>query len=155
MDPITSATEQAMLERLERRRAELRESMSTLEHALASPVAADPSRWTDRVQVALIGLSADLRQHVDVTEGPEGLYQDLMASAPRLAGEIDHLTGEHTVLRKAVDGLLAEVRAPDSEQDVARIRDLGTELLATLSRHRQRGGDLVYEAYEVDIGGDA
>ncbi|HSE09096.1 MAG TPA: hypothetical protein VLB29_10550 [Nocardioidaceae bacterium] len=154
MDPIWSGTEQAMLERLGRRRAELKDSMSSLEHALASPAAGDASRWTDRVQVALIGLSADLRQHVDVTEGPEGLYHDLMQTAPRLAGEVDHLTGEHTVLRKAVDGLLTEVRSPQAEQDVARLRDLGTELLATLSRHRQRGADLVYEAYEVDIGGD-
>jgi hypothetical protein len=37
---------------------------------------------------------------------------------------------------------------------VAKLRALGTELVATLARHRQRGADLVYEAYEFDIGGD-
>ena len=108
----------------------------------------------DRVQVALVELSADLRQHVAITEGPDGLYQDVLETAPRLAGVVDHLTGEHTVLRKAVDGLLAEVRTPEDDLDVAKLRDLGTELVATLARHRQRGADLVYEAYEFDIGGD-
>jgi hypothetical protein len=29
------------------------------------------------------------------------------------------------------------------------------ELLGQLSRHRQRGVDLVYDAYDVDIGGQA
>ena len=28
-----------------------------------------------------------------------------------------------------------------------------TALLAALARHRQRGADLVYEAYAVDLGG--
>ncbi len=39
-------------------------------------------------------------------------------------------------------------------EDVAALRDLGTSLLGRLVRHRQRGSDLVYEAYEFDIGGD-
>ena len=38
--------------------------------------------------------------------------------------------------------------------DVTRIRELGTRLLGALVRHRQRGADLVYEAYQVDIGGE-
>jgi hypothetical protein len=154
MDPTSLTTDQEMLERLRRRRGELRESMAALEQALAGPAAGDPVRWADRVQVALVELSADLRQHVAITEGPDGLYHDVLETSPRLAGEVDHLTGQHTVLRKAVDGLLAEVRTPEDDLDVVTLRDLGTELVATLARHRQRGADLVYEAYEFDIGGD-
>jgi hypothetical protein len=37
---------------------------------------------------------------------------------------------------------------------VEAIRDLGTTLLGHLARHRQRGADLVYEAYQADIGGE-
>jgi hypothetical protein len=37
---------------------------------------------------------------------------------------------------------------------VDKIRDLGTLLLGVLVRHRQRGSDLVYEAYELDLGGE-
>ncbi len=37
---------------------------------------------------------------------------------------------------------------------VDEIRRCGGELLRALSRHRQRGADLVYDAYETDIGGE-
>ena len=30
-----------------------------------------------------------------------------------------------------------------------------SKLLGQLTRHRQRGADLIYEAYQVDIGGTA
>ena len=47
---------------------------------------------------------------------------------------------------------------PETEQDayVVWAEDLRVELtalLAALARHRQRGADLVYEAYAVDLGG--
>jgi hypothetical protein len=38
--------------------------------------------------------------------------------------------------------------------DADAVRDLGTALLASLSRHRQHGSDLIYEAYAVGIGGE-
>jgi hypothetical protein len=34
------------------------------------------------------------------------------------------------------------------------LRGWTSDLLHELSRHRQRGADLVYEAYETDIGGE-
>ena len=37
--------------------------------------------------------------------------------------------------------------------DVDEVRDGGTALIAALVRHRQRGSDLMYEGYTVDIGG--
>ena len=53
-----------------------------------------------------------------------------------------------------VDNLLARVTAPDVIEDVARVRGLGTALLGRLVRHRQRGSDLIFEAYQFDIGGE-
>ena len=37
--------------------------------------------------------------------------------------------------------------------EVAAHREAATRLLDRLARHRQRGSDLIYEAYAVDIGG--
>lgn len=37
--------------------------------------------------------------------------------------------------------------------DLAAHRDEITTLIHRLVKHRQRGSDLIYEAYEVDIGG--
>jgi hypothetical protein len=53
-----------------------------------------------------------------------------------------------------LEGLLSLMRLALDGDEVTRARELGTELLGSIVRHRQRGADLVYEAYEVDIGGD-
>ena len=85
MEPNPSASDQAFLEELRRHRAELRESMSALEDALAAPATTDQTRWAQRVHVALVELSGDFRQHIDITEGPDGLYRDLLETSPRLS----------------------------------------------------------------------
>jgi len=154
MEPNSSASDQAFLEELRRHRAELRESMSALEGALAAPATADQVRWAQRVQVALVELAGDFREHIDITEGPNGLYRDLLKTSPRLSDAVASLKREHVLIRGLVDELLARVTAPDVIEDVERVRDLGTALLGRLVRHRQRGSDLLFEAYEFDIGGE-
>ncbi len=152
MEANSSTTDQAFLEELRRHRAELRESMSALEDALAAPTAADRTRWAARVHVALVELAGDFRTHVDITEAPNGLYHDLLRSSPRLSEAVAGLIKEHVLIRDQVDDLLARATAPDG--DLESVRDLGTSLLGQLVRHRQRGSDLVFEAYEFDIGGE-
>ena len=154
MEQNSSTSDQAFLEELRRHRAELRESMSALEDALAAPATADHVRWAERVQAALVELSGDIREHIENTEGPGGLYRDLLETSPRLSDAVLSLTDEHALICRQVDDLLARVTAPDAIRGVDRIRDLGTTLLGRLVRHRQRGSDLVFEAYEFDIGGE-
>lgn len=151
----SSASDRARLEAIRRQRAELRESMSALELALAgaAPAPSGQGRWAERVNVALVELSADIREHVDLTEGPDGLYVDILETAPRLSGAVARLTKEHAQISDLVDDLLARQAALASE-DVDQVRGLGTSLLGLLVSHRQRGSDLVYEAYEFDVGGE-
>ncbi len=154
MEPSSSAPEQAVLQSLRRHRAELRESMSALEQALAAPAPIDPARWAQRVHVALVELSADFREHIDITEGPDGLYREVLATAPRMSGAVAQLTREHVLTTNLIDELLARVSTPEPGEDVESVRALGTALLGRLVRHRQRGSDLVYETFEFDIGGE-
>lgn len=154
MEPSPPKPEQAFVDALRRRRAELRESISALELALASPAPEDHARWAERVHVALVELSADFREHINITEGPEGLYHELLQTVPRLSGGIARLTREHAVITGLLDDLLDKVSPPTANQEVEDVRDLGTALLGRLLRHRQRGSDLVYEAFQIDIGGE-
>jgi hypothetical protein len=80
------------------------------------------------------------------------LYVDILATAPRLSDAVARLIREHARITDLVDDLLARL-TPESH-DVDEVRDLGTTLLALLVSHRQRGSDLVYEAYEFDVGGE-
>ena len=163
MEPRSSTPEQPFWDALRRRRAELRESMSALEHALAAPARGGHAGWAQRVQAALVELSGDFREHVRITEGPDGLYRELLRRSPRLSEGVARLTREHTQINDRIEKLLALVTSaeqggtgPDAgrEDAVDRVRTLGTTLLGRLVRHRQRGSDLVYEAYDVDIGGE-
>ena len=153
MGRSTSTPDQALLEALRRQRAELRQSMSALELALARPVPGRRMPWAERVHVALVEMSADLREHIDVTEGDSGLYVDILATAPRLSGAVARLTREHTQISDLVEDLLARTSSPEREP-VDEVRALCTTLLGLLVSHRQRGSDLVYEAYEFDVGGE-
>jgi hypothetical protein len=152
MDPMPTPAQ--VLETLRRRRAELRESMNAVEQALAAPAPGRLEAWAERVHVALVELSADFREHIDVTEGPDGLYRGVLTTAPRLSNVVADLTREHAEIVRLVDTLMACVSGPGVTEGAAQARDLGTALLERLIRHRQRGSDLVYEAYESDIGGE-
>jgi hypothetical protein len=154
MEQDSIASDRALLAELRQHRAELRESMSALEDALAAPASRDRGRWAQRVHVALVELTGDFREHVDITEGADGFYRDLLDVAPRLSGAVESLMREHGVISARLEKLMDRVTAPDGVEDVDRVRGPGTALLGRLVRHRQRGADLVFEAYDFDIGGE-
>ncbi|HET6212179.1 MAG TPA: hypothetical protein VFE14_04820 [Micromonosporaceae bacterium] len=131
-----------------RHRAELLQTIQAFEAALAVP-ARDP-RWRERVIDRLRGLSEAFGEHVVLTEGPDGLYAELLDHAPRLTRGVRVLIREHAALRDHLEVLAARAQASDTE----RLRRRANEVLRLLARHRQRGADLVYEAYATDIGGE-
>lgn len=133
-----------------RQRAELLQSIHEFERALAVP-AGDPS-WHERVSARLAALRHAVTEHVVVTEGPDGLYSELLDHAPRLCRSVNILIREHAAIVAAVDTLAARVRDPAVTVEL--VRSWASDLLRELSRHRQRGADLVYEAYATDIGGE-
>jgi len=156
----------AHLSEVRRRRAELYESITALEHALAAPVPGRQKRWATRVAEALEELSDDFRDHVVLMEGADGLNKRLIRRAPRLAHQVDSLTREHAALSQLIGELSTLVehaqgsmeRGESTAEEAIHggwdeVRVLGNKLLGALSGHRQRGADMVYEAFAVDIGG--
>jgi hypothetical protein len=135
------------------RRAELLAAMSALERALAAP-ARDPV-WAARVQARTDRLASSFDDHVVATEGPDGIYAEILRTAPRLNFAVARLAAEHDDAHTsiiALSKLVDDLSGPDADA-IERIREEGTNLLARLGRHRQRGADLVFEAYAQDIGG--
>ena len=135
------------------RRAELLAAITALESALAAP-AGDPV-WAARVQARNDELASAFDDHVNATEGTDGMYADILRTAPRLRFGVDRLATEHDDIRVAITALgkLIDDLTDSGPDDIGRIRDEGIGLLARLVRHRQRGADLVFEAYSQDIGG--
>ena len=143
------------VEAARRHRAELRESISALEQTLAAPASKGSDAWCERVHAALVELSADLREHVDITVGTDGLYSGVVASTPRLSHTVARLSQEQAQTVRFLEFFLNCLDRPGVEGIAPeRVRQLGTVLLGRLIRLRQRGADLIYEAYETDIGGE-
>ena len=151
MDPSVAA--RAELHAVRVRRAELREALGGLERALAAPAAGRAVVWGEAVHATMIEISDDFGAHVEVTEGPGGLHQSILAGDLRLANAVGALSAEHQQIAAEIAGLVADSAAPVAADDVDDLRERGTRLLGSLIRHRQRGADLIYEAYETDIGG--
>lgn len=138
----------ASLAAARRHRAELLQVIQAFEIAIAVP-ARDPG-WRHRVHERLLALRDAFGEHVVVTEGPDGLYAELLEHSPRLMRSVHGLVREHAAILGAIEGLTARVASADIE----RLRGWSSDLLRELARHRQRGADLVYEAYATDIGGE-
>lgn len=123
-------------------------TIQAVERALARP-AGEPG-WRQGLAECLTSLVEAFTDHMAVTEGPDGLYTELLNHEPRLARGVYVLTREHATLSRTLDAVWQRVLR--SDPDDLRVRT--GFLLRDLSRHRQRGADLVYEAYQTDIGGE-
>lgn len=134
----------------------LRNAIWEVERAIAEAGHARPGVWAEGVCAALDSLRAALASHVELTEGEDGLFADLMERAPRLAYAIDLLRREHIDLAAAIATAhqeLANPPEPPARSWLEHRRKELTELVARFSRHRQRGAELTYEAFMTVLGG--
>jgi hypothetical protein len=150
-------TSTTALEAAKGQRLSLRRAIGQLEEGLTEPAVGRAKDWAANLAPVLDDLKTVFSVHVEVTEGPGGLYEEIMENAPRLANKIDRFTREHASITHQLDQAMASVRLIQGQDATASddLRDALVRLFADLVRHRRRGVDLVYEAYHVDIGGES
>jgi hypothetical protein len=138
------------------RRAGLKAVMSGLELALATPVA-QRDAWLSRVTDALNAVHEVWTRHIVETEAPGAFLDELTAESPRLSKPTSRLRREHNdvlaQITRAEKQLSMAPTGDDYDRWAEELRAELTSLLCALARHRQRGADLIYEAFDVDIGG--
>ena len=140
------------LEAAKGQRLSLRRALAELEQVLAATTDAVEGGLGD-LTAAMLHLRTVWALHVDVTEAPGGLYEEIIENAPRLANWINRFKREHGSLAEAIERATADLHGATAL--TPELRDRLARLLADLTRHRKRGYDLVYEAYHVDIGGES
>jgi len=154
MDPDKTLT--PALGEARKRRQTLHDAIVQLEMAISSPAAGRMDDWRGQVTKDMVGVRDAFDQHIIVTEKPGGLYEEIMERAPRLAGTVKRLQDEHPAIEASIAKLLARLEAGEVNSDtwpLDRARDDLQRLIGAVVRHRQKGADLVWEAYNVDIGG--
>ena len=152
-----AATVPDVIESVRSRRAGLRAAMSDLEQALAAPAPHRVDEWRRGVRESLTALHDVWTRHIVETEAPGAFLDELVDEAPRLSTPAARLRREHneilgviTRAEKALDQVLLD---DDHDAFVDALRADLTEMLCALAHHRQRGADLIFAAYDVDIGG--
>jgi hypothetical protein len=134
-------------------RSHLRRACQGLELALAAPLTGRLDEWAHHVEPAVVRIREAFAIHVSITEGRGGLFEQIRSDAPRLVPALGRLHREHRDIAAELATAQEELGTA-GEDSMAEVRERLTTLLAGLSRHRQRGADLLYEAYQVDLGGE-
>lgn len=130
------------------RRQELYRAMQRLESSLAR--ASGQTDWADQVRDALSGVDAALHRHVAEIETASGLFAEVVDRAPHLASVVDSLRREHEEMIEGCKAVLDSM-SEDRELDPDRIRGEALKVLGQLAVHRQRGAELLFDAYNIDL----
>jgi hypothetical protein len=103
---------------------------------------------------ALAGALADVGhlwdRHVEVTEAADGLLNQILADAPRLAGMVDRFRREHPAISDRLAAARQVLEQTRTDDDTIRQRLI--VLLDGIDAHRRGGHELIYRAYCLDIG---
>jgi hypothetical protein len=129
------------------RHQDLHNAMRGLEASAARATGQDD--WADGVRDVLTVLDSALQSHVAEIEGPNGLFAEVIDRAPQLKPDVDMLRLEH---RDLVTGCRNALEAVGSaEVDARAVRRKVLSILGRLTIHRQRGAELLFDAYNVDL----
>lgn len=138
----------ADLQAARRRRAGLHRLCRQLGDALASADAQAPEH--EAVARALGELADCWSRHVTDTEAPDGLLNQILTDAPRLATTVERFRREHPAITARI--VATADRLADRTADRADVEQHVTGLLTAIERHRRGGGELIHQAYNLDIG---
>ena len=100
---------------------------------------------------ALSGLGAAWHEHVEFTEGPDGLFEELLDDSVEVAPEVDHLRRDHEVLVAAMARARELLASPTAGPDDTKLLQSSTGIAKQVDQHRRRGADLLYQVYSVDV----
>jgi hypothetical protein len=108
--------------------------------------------FVEKLKSALEQLASSWAAHVTETEAAGGLLNDLVATAPRLCPAVEQLRHDHPALTEELRLLRLRLMG-EKASPTAKTRRTISALLAELIHHDQVGAELVWDAYNVDIGG--
>ena len=131
-------------------RGRLRNAAIVFEH-ISADVDANRDQWLVAVGVALEGLADAWHEHVVFTEGPGGLFEELLDVSYEVAPEVDRLRRDHEVLVAHVARARELLASPGAGPDDTRILLSLTGIAKQVDHHRRRGSDLLYRVYSVDL----
>lgn len=107
--------------------------------------------WIAAVGRTLTNLGEAWREHVDFTEAPDGLFDELLDDSVEVAPEVDHLRRDHEALVAAMARARELLGSPTAGPDDTKLLQSLAGIAKQVEQHRRRGADLLYRVYSVDV----
>lgn len=138
------------------RQDELQQARNRLDAAITAH-SGDRLGWSERLGEAVSELVLAIQVHRDTAEGPDGLLDQIVTTAPRLIGRAHSQRVEHAVLLSEASLLQAALLRQQAEAaiSVQELRDRASILLDRVRDHVARAGDLIFDALVSDVGGES
>ncbi len=147
---VQSILESVGVDELRAQRDDMAHAMVRVEAAMAAPDAGRRDAWVAAVLRTLVILQVELEEHVEWTEDAEaGFFGQVIDHAPHLVPAVKKLTAEHVDMAAGI--ARCKVLVTSSGDDVTEARDETLRLLGLFSRHRNRGANLAYDAFNIDL----
>ncbi len=138
-----------------RDRTELIDVATALVRAVSRPSTRN-GEWLADVHKGVLRVQDELDAHRAMTRRPGGRYSELIELDPRLGATVARLVAEQDELVDTVARLVRAIeRAEPNSAAIGPIRERVRRMSRVLVRHAHRSEDLVHQAYDVDLGGEA
>jgi hypothetical protein len=138
------------LARVGPQRGRLRDALADFQDATAD-AARGRADWIAAVGGALTGLGDAWQEHVEFTEAPNGLFDELLDDSVEVAPDIDHLRRDHVVVSSAMDRARELLATDEAGPDDTKLVQSLAGVAKLVEQHRRRGADLLYQVYSVDL----
>ena len=135
-------------------RGRLRSAASAFQATASAPggsTAEARAAWLSAVRRTLAGLGEAWREHVEFTEAPDGLFDELLDDSVEVAPEVDHLRRDHEVLFAAMERARELLDSPTAGPADTKLLQSLAGIAKQVDQHRRRGADLLYRVYSVDV----
>ena len=141
---------------MSQQRRRLRQCLIDLEESLARPTPGRLAAWVLEVHRSASALGEAFAAHIEFTERLDGgFFDELTTTAPRLVNAVDGMRAEHRSIADEIAALIASLDGGVGNDEIgwaASRRTAATAVMGAVTQHRQKGADLTYEAFNVDIG---
>lgn len=129
-------------------------AMHRLEACLGNAAPGRESDWQGEVQNALDLLIAAMKESRECVLRDDGLIEEIKLEKPFLVKRIKNLRAEFDGLFNQALALQDQIKDASETQQIgfADLRQRMSWLLSALRHHQAKEADLVYEAFNVDIG---
>jgi hypothetical protein len=110
--------------------------------------------WGRGVLEAWLELEVALREHVEAVQGDDGLYAEVEGTLPQAANRLQYLRETNQSLLDRVELQEREVRRIAEGVGAAfmAVRANALQLIGEVRHQQSREADLVYQAFQQDIG---